>query len=150
MTALAGVACSSALETSEAKAPGWQTSVPALAVAATATPEVEQAATGELDGESLPKAVADGTSLPPIIRELNPSGPKNVDTREFRQLLPRDGIRPVYDPILRMPDEVKLASDEMVIGVSAGGESRAYPIGPLRFREMVNDELGGIPILVTW
>ncbi len=43
-----------------------------------------------------------------------------------------------------------LDSDDLVIGVSMGGESRAYPIRPLRFREMVNDELGGTPILVTW
>ena len=40
--------------------------------------------------------------------------------------------------------------EDLVIGVSIGGQVRAYPIGPLRFREMVNDELGGTPILVTW
>ena len=26
----------------------------------------------------------------------------------------------------------------------------AYPIRVLRFREIVNDEVGGVPILVTW
>ena len=44
----------------------------------------------------------------------------------------------------------QLDAQDMVIGVSIGGESRAYPIRTLRFREMVDDELGGIPILVTW
>jgi hypothetical protein len=37
-----------------------------------------------------------------------------------------------------------------VIGVSIGGQSRAYLISTLRIREMVDDELGGTPILVTW
>ena len=40
--------------------------------------------------------------------------------------------------------------NDLVIGVSIAGDSRAYPIRVLRFREMVNDELGGVPILVTW
>ena len=37
-----------------------------------------------------------------------------------------------------------------VIGISLDGEAKAYPISVLRFREMVNDELAGIPTLVTW
>jgi hypothetical protein len=43
-----------------------------------------------------------------------------------------------------------LLDDELVIGVSVEGEAKAYPITVLRFREMVNDELGKLPILVTW
>ena len=30
------------------------------------------------------------------------------------------------------------------------GESKAYPVGMLNCREMVIDELGGVPILVSW
>ena len=41
-------------------------------------------------------------------------------------------------------------SEDLVIGVSIAGQSRAYPIRTLRYREMVDDELGGLPILVTW
>ena len=37
-----------------------------------------------------------------------------------------------------------------LIGISIDGKAKAYPISVLRFREMVNDELAGIPILVTW
>ena len=67
------------------------------------------------------------------------------------QLVSRDGIAPIYEPTVRTPDEVtELGPRELVIGVSVNGQSRAYPIRPLRFREMVNDELGGVPILVTW
>ena len=85
-----------------------------------------------------------------IFEEINPRGPKSVDPRQFRQLLPKDAIRPIYDPVIVSPDKANLDSGDLVIGVSIAGESRAYPIGPLRFREMVNDWLGGTPILVTW
>ena len=40
--------------------------------------------------------------------------------------------------------------EDAVVGVSIGGESRAYPISMLNVHEMVHDELGGVPILVTW
>jgi len=36
------------------------------------------------------------------------------------------------------------------MGVAIQGEAKAYPVSVLRFREMVDDELGGLPILVTW
>lgn len=85
-----------------------------------------------------------------VFAELNPNGPKSVDPRQFRQLLPQDAIRPIYDPVIVGPGEANLDSADLVIGVSIAGESRAYPIRPLRFREMVNDRLGGAPILVTW
>ena len=65
-------------------------------------------------------------------------------------LLPRDAIRPIYEPTIATPDQVPFDPDDLVIGVSVADESRAYPISTLRFREIVNDELGGVPILVTW
>ena len=70
---------------------------------------------------------------------------------EFEVFFDRDTIVPVYSPTIRAADEVtELAPRELVIGVSVDGQSRAYPVRPLRSREMVNDELGGVPILVTW
>lgn len=66
------------------------------------------------------------------------------------QLLPFDGIPPVYDPRFVDAMAAPLHDDELVIGASLGGEAKAYPITVLRFREMVDDELAGIPILVTW
>ena len=85
-----------------------------------------------------------------VFERLNPDGPKLLDPREYDQRLPLDAIRPIYEPLVGSPDEVQLDDDELVMGVSINGESRAYPISVLRFREMVNDELGGTPILVTW
>lgn len=68
----------------------------------------------------------------------------------FSQLLPFDGIRPVYDPQFSSAADAPLQDDELVLGVAWDGEAKAYPITVLRFREMVNDELAGIPTLVTW
>ena len=69
---------------------------------------------------------------------------------EFPQLIPFDGIRPVYDPQFSSAADAPLHDDELVLGVAWDGEAKAYPITVLRFREMVNDELAGIPTLVTW
>lgn len=65
-------------------------------------------------------------------------------------LIPFDGIAPIYDPEFAAASEAPLVDDELVIGIAWGGEAKAYPITVLRFREMVNDELAGIPTLVTW
>jgi hypothetical protein len=71
---------------------------------------------------------------------------------EYRwsQLLSRDDIQPIYNPKFVPADEAGYADDELVMGVAIAGEAKAYPIGLLNYREMVNDELSGIPILVTW
>lgn len=66
------------------------------------------------------------------------------------QMLPIDGIRPIYEPEFRSAAEAPLQDDELVLGVALGENAKAYPITVLRFREMVNDELAGIPTLVTW
>lgn len=63
---------------------------------------------------------------------------------------PRDGI-----PALDAPDHVPAAAapwadDVSVLGVSQGGEARAYPIPLLDWHELVNDRVGGEPILVSW
>lgn len=68
----------------------------------------------------------------------------------FRQLLPRDAILPVYEPNFVAGDQIDWPNDAQVIGVALGDEAKAYPVSFLNGREMVVDELDGIPILVTW
>ena len=105
----------------------------------------------ELDGaaDSSSPTRRDKRSAQAVDRSSMPNyAPPGV---KFVQLLPRDGIPPIYSPTIRASDEVtELTPKELVLGVSVNGQSRAYPIGPLDSREMVNDELGGVPILVTW
>ena len=74
-------------------------------------------------------------------------GPEDIIT-----LLPYDAIKAILEP--RLVD-VEWANQQMtdleqVIGVSIGGEHRAYPIYMLSSREIVNDVVGGVPIAVTW
>jgi hypothetical protein len=64
---------------------------------------------------------------------------------------PRDGI-----PALTAPDYVPAAKadfmrdEEQVIGLVHKGEARAYPLRIMSWHELVNDELGGLPVLVSW
>ena len=40
--------------------------------------------------------------------------------------------------------------NDLVIGVAVNGEARAYPVSMMVWHQLVNDELGGEPILVTF
>jgi hypothetical protein len=82
---------------------------------------------------------------PQINRRVNV--PENL---RVNWLLPWDAIRPVYDPEFTTAEDAPLDDEELVIGLSLEGDAKAYPITVLRFREMVNDEMAGIPTLVTW
>ena len=68
----------------------------------------------------------------------------------FRQLLPRDAITPVYEPTFVTAAQLGWPDETQVIGITAGDEAKAYPVSFLNGREMVVDEIDGIPILVTW
>jgi hypothetical protein len=63
---------------------------------------------------------------------------------------PRDGIPALDHPASVAAAEAEWGDDELVIGVVAGGEARAYPIAVLNWHELVNDTLGGQPILVSF
>ena len=43
-----------------------------------------------------------------------------------------------------------LKGDDRVLGVFLKGEARAYPVPILNYHELVNDKVGGRPILVSW
>jgi len=74
--------------------------------------------------------------------------------------IPKDGI-PALDSPPTIPgsqvqaiNEAKrgkfLVTGDRVIGVSINGKSRAYPIRMLNWHEVVNDTLGGRPIVITY
>ena len=68
----------------------------------------------------------------------------------FRQVVPRDGIRPVYEPSFVAAGEIDWPADSLVIGLEIDGVAKAYPVAFLNWREMVIDRVAGIPVLVTW
>ena len=64
---------------------------------------------------------------------------------------PKDGIpaidAPIFEPVAKVTD---LKDAEPVVGVQINGKSKAYPLRILMWHEIVNDELGGVPISVTF
>ena len=65
---------------------------------------------------------------------------------------PKDGIPALLEPEFITADEADkiLIPEDRVIGVRSGGTVKAYPIRILNYHELVNDEAGGGPILVSW
>lgn len=69
---------------------------------------------------------------------------------DIRSLL--DRIPPLDDPAyVPAEDAGFLADDDLVLGYEAtDGSAWAYPIRIMNFHEIVNDDLGGIPVLVSY
>ena len=81
--------------------------------------------------------------------------PENVaseETFEIVSLLPRDAIPAIDNPefVSRADADAIYHPDELVLGVEIDGDARAYSIPFLSGHEIVNDEVGGAPIAVTW
>ena len=74
-----------------------------------------------------------------------------IDGDAVMRGLPKDAIPAIDSPtFLPAARAVSMRDDEPVIGVVSGREARAYPTWLLNAHEVVNDRLGGRPILVTW
>lgn len=136
-----------------------------LGVACTAELPIAQEKTAEIEPTAAvaedkitPEVTPSSNNVEPAIEDLPAESPvrnrriEDPKNYTFRQLIPFDGIRPVYVPTFATIAETQdlLFDDELVLGITLEGEAKAYPISVLRFREIVNDELGGIPTLVTW
>lgn len=77
--------------------------------------------------------------------------PAAVEVSEILEGGPlRDGIPALVDPAVVPAAAARLADEEPVLGVAVGGAARAYPLAILAWHELVNDELGGRPILVSY
>ncbi|MBI4287452.1 MAG: DUF3179 domain-containing protein [Chloroflexi bacterium] len=66
--------------------------------------------------------------------------------------VPRDGIPPIYQPkfeTLAQADKW-LTDKEPVVALELAGDKRAYPLRILTWHEVVDDEVGDIPVAVTY
>ena len=64
---------------------------------------------------------------------------------------PKDGIPAIDDPHFTPAETVDwLQGREPVISVTVGNETRGYPIQILMWHEIANDEIGGVPVAVTF
>lgn len=78
--------------------------------------------------------------------------PTPTQKYEIVTLLPRDAIPAVDNPKFYSVAEAdaEYAPDELVLGLTIDGESRAYSTSYLDTHEIVNDTVGGRKIAVTW
>jgi hypothetical protein len=98
----------------------------------------------------LPLAAGEDSPSAFLLRK-DPKVKATVDLDEVqegtRNPEPRDAI-----PAIRKPEAVKaaeatwLADEDRVLGITVGGEARAYPLRILEAHEVVDDTLGGVPV----
>ena len=62
-----------------------------------------------------------------------------------------DALRPIYNPVYGDADALPWLKDrDLVIGYVSEGGAYAYPVNVLNLRELVNDVIDGVPILVSY
>ena len=81
-----------------------------------------------------------------------PTPAQDASPYDIRSVLPRDAIPSIDAPeFLDAGAASEFMSDgHLVIGLSVGGEHRAYSTAFLSSHEIVNDTIGGAPVAVTW
>ncbi len=64
----------------------------------------------------------------------------------------KDGIPPIDDPMFESIEasSKRVQATEPVVAVVWNGEAKAYPLAILIWHEIVNDEIGGLPVAVTY
>lgn len=73
----------------------------------------------------------------------------DADSRTIEQL--RDFIRPIYQPRYDGPEGGDwLRRTDLIIGYVGEEAAYAYPVNMLNFHEIVNDEIDGVPVLITY
>lgn len=80
-------------------------------------------------------------------------GKRTVSLTEVKFLgLYRDQIAPIYSPRFDSISEADeyLEALEPVLAVEINGDARAYPLQILIWHEVVNDEVGGVPVAPTY
>lgn len=119
------------------------------------SPLLQSSATGDVLSSNKTEMTIKNAQTVEVISPTSPASPANrrvEDPHEYQfpDQIPYDAILPIYEPEFAPASDSPLEEDELVMGVALNGEAKAYPVTVLRIREMVNDELGGVPILVTW
>lgn len=109
---------------------------------------VIRSAAREVTTEDRPRLISGGKGREPFdvtrhtipISEIQGGGP------------PRDSIPALINPAFMTADQADrlLSEHDRVLGVFLNGEARTYPVRILNWHELVNDQVGGRAILVSW
>lgn len=102
---------------------------------------------GEVKVERRPKSISNGRGQRPFNVTRH-----TVRLSEIQRSIPKDAIPALVQPVFTTASGAGklLAPKDRVLGVYLNGEPKAYPIRILNWHELVNDEAGGQPILVSW
>ncbi len=120
--------------------------------------EPEPVAETSADVEESAVSAESSTEMAEMEEEAEEPAPARVvdtsryDEFEIITLLPQDAIPAIDNPIFHTADEADdfYEPDELVMGVVFNGDARAYSVPHLSRHEIVNDEVGGVKIAVTW
>ncbi len=165
------VACSPAIQ-SAAESQGETPPTPEIPATATAEEDEEQGLAGHDDECDDPFAGAERLQFSPSIWTaefmsnyvdadlVHPDSGLATDfcrhSVDYDEILsggpPPDGIPPIDNPILESlsDGDAWLADVQPVLSLVVGDEAKAYPLAILTRHEIVNDEISGIPVAVTF
>lgn len=105
-----------------------------------------------LNGDFLRFAGSSETSDNQIISSNDDAGTKAIVPLD--QIVsggpPRDGIPSIDSPKFVSAEDAGLQDSDLVLGLNINGDIRAYPLNILVWHEIVNDEVGGTPVAVTY
>lgn len=98
---------------------------------------------------------AAGAEVPPEWRAEWPRTDFDKASVDFGEIMsggpPKDGIPAIDSPrFIVVSEETDLAPEEPVIGLAIAGDARAYPLRILMWHEIVNDTVGGTPLVITY
>ena len=77
-----------------------------------------------------------------------PAAADHVDLAELYQILPWDSLHTITNP--KFNDHPYVAPSEIVFGVSIGDESHTYPEKLMNYHEVIDDVVGGVPVVVAY
>ena len=118
-------------------------------------------ATGIMLGVVLPARDGD-SNIPSFTSLSSPSSGLPVSAQEEKSIVPldqivgggppRDGIPSIDNPkFVSVQEADEFVEDgEFVLGLNINGDIRSYPLQILVWHEIVNDNVGGVPVAVTY
>ena len=68
---------------------------------------------------------------------------------KFRAVSPQRFIALTL-PKFGVPNQIKLADTEWVIGMKVGDDARCYPVRQMWYHHVVNDDIGGQKLSITY
>lgn len=104
-----------------------------------------------VDDANLAAPTPNGRNLQPQLANAN------IDLDDVETVLPPDTIRAILpDEAARImitaaqAETIGIKPDERVLGVSINGQHHAYPVPFMSHHEIVNAEIGGRSVAVSW